>query len=205
MTDDQKPAGDIPADQKPADQKSAEPPPADQKPADQKAADQTEPGRKADEPPAQSKAPEKYALTLPESGRLDATDLAYIEDVARKAGWTNEEAQAAIAEQDAAIQAQSDRFLAETTQDKDYGGDKLAASQQLAKAAIDRLRPIGHPRREAFLKFLNRGGAGNHIEVVSALADLGKLMAEDTTVGGNSGSGGEPKTLAQKMYPNQAP
>lgn len=150
---------------------------------------------------AASKAPEKYTLTLPEGGRLDASDLKFLEDVARKANWTNDEAQAAITEHDAVIKAQSDRFLAETKADPTYGGDKLEQSQTLARAVLDRIRPVGHPRRESFIQFLNRGGAGNHLEVVSFFSDLGKLMAEDTSVGGRSGGAGQ-TDHASVLYPS---
>jgi hypothetical protein len=144
------------------------------------------------------KIPETYELTLPDGGRLDESDLKYVAEIAKKAGWTNEEAQAALAEQDAAIKAQSERFLAETKSDQEYGGAKLVESQKLARAVIDRIRPPGHARRESFIKFVNRGGAGNHIEVVAFLADLGKMMAEDTSTGG--GGGGGEKDAASVLY-----
>lgn len=167
--------------------------------ADTKAANDAETKRKADEAAAASKAPEKYALTLPEGGRVDASDLKAIEETARKAGWSNEDAQAAVVEFDTLMSAQSERFLTETKADATYGGDKLEQTQQLARAVIDRIRPAGHPRRESFQRFMNRGGAGNHLEVVSFLADLGKLMAEDTSVGGSGGGGGN-RDAASVLY-----
>lgn len=159
--------------------------------------DGTETGGKAGDKP---KAPEKYALTIPDGGRLDEADLKYVEDAARAADMTNEQAQAWITEQDSAIKAQSDRFLAETKADKDLGGDKLEATTKLARAGIDRLFPKGDAHREGFLKFLNRGGAGNNIHVVRALARIGKLTAEDTATGGQSGGGGGNTDPASKLY-----
>jgi hypothetical protein len=143
--------------------------------------------------------PAKYELTLPEGGQLEESDLAYVAEVAKAAGWTNEEAQAAVNEQAAAIKAQSDRWLSETKSDKTYGGDKLEVSQRLARAVISKIRPEGHPRRDAFLRFINRGGAGNHVEVVAFLADLGKLMAEDGAVGGSGGGPGD-RTAEDVLY-----
>lgn len=159
--------------------------------ADAAAATAAETARKAETPV--SKAPEKYALVIPAGGRVDARDLASIEKNARAAGWSNEEAQAAVAEFDGLIKAQSEQFLTDTKADPTYGGEHLAQTQQLARAVIDRIRPDGHPRRESFMAFLNRGGAGNHIEVASFFADLGKLMGEDSPIGGRSGgaSGGQ--------------
>ena len=208
MAEEQKPAGQAdpkPAEQaaeKPAEQKPAAQVPAEQKPAgqgEQKPGEQkpSEPERKAGEQP---KAPEKYELKLPDGGRLDASDLKTIEEIARTAGWSNEDAQTAITEHDALLAKQSDRFLAETKADRDYGGDKLVETQKLARTVIDRLRPDGHPRRESFLRFMNRGGAGNHLEVVSFLADLGKLMAEDGNVAGSGGTSSGNRDAADVLY-----
>jgi hypothetical protein len=197
---DTKPAGEEkPGEQKPAEQKPAEQKPAgpsEEKPAAQKPSETA--GKEGTAKP-ESKAPAKYELQLPDGGRVDASDLKAIEETARTAGWSNEEAQAAVAEFDALVSAQSARFLAETKADETYGGDKLEHTQQLARAVIDRIRPTGHPRRDAFHRFMNRGGAGNHLEVVSFLADLGKLMAEDGVVGG-SGGGGAKRDAAEILY-----
>lgn len=145
------------------------------------------------------KAPAKYELTIPDGGRLDESDLKYVEDAARNADMTNEEAQAWIVEQDNAVAEQAARFLAETKADKEIGGDKLEATTQLARAGIDRLFPKGDAHRDGFMKFLNRGGAGNNIHVVRALARIGKLTAEDTATGGRGGGGGE-GDAASKLY-----
>jgi len=161
-----------------------------------------EPPRTADEPPAQSKAPDKYTLVVPDAAAafVEPADLAHLESVARTSNWSNEDAQAALEEYAATIAAQSVRFAAELKADKDYGGDKLAESQQLAKRAIDRVRPDGHARRDAFMRFLNRGGAGNNLEVVSFLADLGKLMSEDTPAPMRSTGSDTGKDAASKLY-----
>lgn len=188
------------ADKAAADTAAAAKVAADKKAADEKAAAdlKAETERKAGEKP---KAPEKYDLKTPDGGRLDAADLALVETEARKYGLTNEQAQALVDDHDTRLAAQATAFEAAAKADKDYGGDKLAESQALAKAAIDRLRPAGHPRRDAFLRFLNKGGAGNHVEVIAILADLGKLMREDTGLGGRKVGGGAESPL-DKMYPS---
>lgn len=145
------------------------------------------------------KAPAKYELTIPDGGRLDESDLKYVEDAARKADLTNEEAQAWIIEQDNAVAEQAARFLSETKADKELGGDKLEATTKLARAGIDRLFPKGDVHRDGFLKLLNRGGMGNNIHVVRALARIGKLTAEDEATGGKGGGGGE-SDAASKLY-----
>jgi hypothetical protein len=151
------------------------------------------------------KAPDKYTLTVPEGGRLEAGDLAEIEALARANDLTQEEAAAYLADVDARVKATSDKWAAETKADPDLGGDKLAATQVLTKAAIDKLFPVGDPHRDGFIAFLGRGGAGNNINVVRALARIGQWGAEDKPVGGNSGGGGEKREdvpLANRMYPN---
>lgn len=154
-------------------------------------------GPKADEP----KAPEKYALTLPDDGLLDGEDLAYLEKVAREAGMTQEEAEAALDMQHDAVLEQSNRWRQQLESDPDYGGDNLTETQKLANLVIERVRPRGHARREAFLRFLHRGGGGNHIEVASFLADLGRMMAEDGGGGGSlSGPARQEKPAEERMY-----
>lgn len=178
---------DVPAKPAPATNKPAEQIPAEQKPAEpaKPATPPADSGSKADV--TTSKAPEKYELQVHEGSRVDPEDVAQVEQMAKTAGWSNDEAQAALDELHTQLDAQATRWLTQTTADRDYGGEHLEQSQRLAKSAIDRLRPTGHPRRESFLRFLNKGGAGNHLEVVAFLADLGKAMGEDSPAVGASG------------------
>lgn len=152
---------------------------------------------------AAKKAPEKYTLTLPEKGHILEEDLGTIEEVARKNNWTNDEAQAALEEHNAQLAAQSEKWMAETKVDKDLGGAKLEQTQLQTKAAIDFLFPKGDPYREGFINFLNRGGAGNNINVVRALVRIGKHQAEDGNVSGSgsgSGGGGQQKSAEDVLY-----
>lgn len=156
-------------------------------------------GGKAGEGDTKPKAPAAYSLTLPEGGRVKAGDRTQIETLARANDWTNDEAQAALDDFDAQLKTRNDELLTATKADKDYGGDKLAESQRLAKLVIDRVRPEGHARRAAFIDMLNATGYGNHIEVVSFFADLGKQMGEDRGSGQAGGAHGD-KTPADTLY-----
>lgn len=151
---------------------------------------------------AKSKVPEKYDFKVADEAKavVDPADLAYLEQVARASGWSNADAQAALDEHVQTVAAQSARFLTDAKADKDYGGDKFDETTKLAKQAIDRIRPKDHPRREAFDRFLNRGGAGNHIEALSFLADLGRLMGEDGAVRGAGGGGPAKKSTADVLF-----
>lgn len=180
------PAGTPPAGTPPADPPAA--PPASSVAAG---------GPPAGAPPA-PKVPDKYTLTVPDAVRpmVDPEELASFEQMARAGGLTNDEAQAALDEQLALVQAKSARFLEKTKADPVYGGDKLTETQKLSQRVIDKIRPAGHARRDAFLAVLNSGGYGNHIEVVSFLADLGRLMGEDSPGLGASAPGGQTDAAA---------
>lgn len=164
------------------------------------------PGEKPAETPAPAgapsetpKPPEKYTLTIPpDQPHLSASNLAEIEAIAKASGWSNEDAQNAINEYVTRYTLQASRFLEETKADPEYGGDKLAESQRLANSIVNRVRPAGHARRDGFLRVLHSGGNGNNIEVLSFLADLGRLMGEDSPSFGRSRSAAP--NDASKLY-----
>jgi hypothetical protein len=120
--------------------------------------------------------------------------------MARKAGWSNDDAQAAVAEHGRLVREANDGFLTQLKADTDYGGEKLVETQRLAKSAIDLLRPEGHPRRAAFLRAVNRVAAGNHPEFVSFLADLGRRAGEDKVGALSGGSHPAKKSTEEKLY-----
>lgn len=158
-------------------------------------------GGKAGDSKETPKVPDKYQLAVPEDAKafVDDTLLKRFEDTARTAGMTNDEAQAFLEDQLTFAKSQAAAWETETKADPDYGGDKLEETQRLAKKVIDRVRPDGHARRGSFLSFLGRGGAGNHIEVVAFLADLGRMMGEDQGAGHARGArGGSGTTTADK-------
>jgi len=196
------------ADQAAADKATADKAAADKAVADAAAAAGKQPegaeGTKDGKQPGTGGAPEKYALTLPKDGAVDAIDVAAVEKYAREGNLSNADAQALLDQQNTMLIEQSDAFAAQLTADPTYGGDKLPETQRLAKIAIDAVRPEGHPRRAAFQRILDKSGAGNHIEIASFFADLGKKLAEDKPVSGSTTGGDDRsnKPLANRMYPN---
>lgn len=166
---------------------------------------ETTPGDQAAQKPAgtdgaaqsTSKAPEKYALTVPEGAHVSAVALQTIEALARTNGLSNDEAQKLVTFAASTITAESARFRQEAEADPVYGGAHLEETKKHAAAGLAALRPAGHPRAESFRQFLEASGHGNHIEVVSLLADLGKLMAEDGSAGSSGTSAGsrDPATV----------
>jgi hypothetical protein len=155
-------------------------------------------GSKAGDTP---KVPDKYSLAIPDDAKefVDGDVLKSVETLARESGWSNEDAQNAVNEHATMLKRANESYLAQLKADADYGGEKLAETQRLAKAAIDLVRPEGHARREAFIRAINRVAAGNHPEFVSFLADIGKRAAEDQPSQSSGARRGE-KTVEETLY-----
>lgn len=153
---------------------------------------------------AQPKAPEKYQLQVPDGAKahVDEGFLSRVEKTAREGDLSNDEAQAFLEDTIAHVTIQANSWADETRAHPTYGGDKLPETQRLAKAAIDRVFPAGHAMRASFDSFLSRGGAGNNINVVAFLAEVGRLMGEDKPAHGRtSGSvGTSPQDKAAVLY-----
>lgn len=137
-------------------------------------------------PPTQPAAPEgppqKYDLRVPveHAALLDQAMLTRFEKIARKRGWTNEDAQGALEQYVVDSHEERQEFRQALEADPVYGGQKLAETERLANLTINHIRPDGHARRSAFLSLLNRGGFIHHPEVASFLADIGTLIGEDS-------------------------
>lgn len=157
-------------------------------------------GKEGDTGKGEKKAPAKYELKVPKDSTLDADDVATIETLARENDWDNDTAQAILENHNDTLVAQSAKFLETTTADKEYGGEKLPATQARAKAVIDLVRPASHPRAKAFRALLDKSGYGNNIEVISFLADLGKMTEEDGVTVGAGGGGSKTKTVEETLY-----
>lgn len=167
---------------------------------EKKAAEEAERKRQTETGP---KAPEKYELKLPDGSTATAEDVKAFEGWARSLNLTNEQAQAAIEQQHALVEQRLTEFKEETAADADYGGEKLAETQRLANLVLDKVRPKGHARRDALLGILTDSGYINNIEVVSFLADLGRMAGEDTGGGGRGGATKEVRAEDQ-LFPTTA-
>lgn len=157
-------------------------------------------GQQQQQEPPKPQAPEKYALTLPDNARLDADDLKNFEKIARENNWTNEQAQEYLTGEHTALETRAQRFFDEAKADKDYGGDKLAESQRRANLILDKVRPKGTPRGDAFRALLKKTGFENNVQVLGFLADLGKMTDEDGGLTVPATSGGEKPDLADRLY-----
>ena len=148
-------------------------------------------------------APEKYeAFAAPEGVVLDAEVVTAFEGVAKEIGLPQASAQKVIdkltpvlkARGDASIAQVKADLLAAATADKEFGGDKLAASVATARVVIDTCFT------PAFGKFLNDTGLGNHPELIRGLLKIAPHIKQDTHVPAGRDPAGNDG--AQKFYPN---
>jgi len=153
-----------------------------------------------------SKAPEKYELAIPDGADqwLDDADLKNFEKSARAKGLTNEQAQAHIDEYADSLATQSAAFREETSKHPKYGGDNLAETQRLATLALDRVRPANTAEGKAIRQLLARTGYGNNVHIVGLLADLGKMMAEDSPAHGTGAGQLKDKSPEAVLYGGSA-
>lgn len=153
--------------------------------------------------------PESYDLKLPENALLDAKALEGVSEFAKELKLSNEQAQKLLERENAAVQsyaqAQTEQrqqditaWEGEITADKEFGGDHLKESLESAKGVLKRFDPDG-----GVLELLDQSGYGSHPKVLRFLARIGKASKEDTIHKGGAPTGG-PKTLAERLYPNQA-
>lgn len=154
---------------------------------------------------AASEAPEKYDLAIPDGAEqwLDDADLKAFEKTARAKGLTNDQAQAHIDEYADSLATQSAAFREETSKHPKYGGDNLAETQRLATLALDRVRPANTAEGKAVRQLLARTGYGNNVHIVGLLADLGKMMAEDSPAHGTGAGQLKDKSPEAVLYPGQ--
>jgi hypothetical protein len=126
--------------------------------------------------------PERYELTLPESGLLEASDLEPLAAMAKAKGLTNEQAQAAVNEYAQSLAAQSQTFRTALDAHPEVGGAQLAAAQTHALRALDRFLPATSAEGQQLRTALNKTGYGTYAPMVLLLARIGKAMGEDTAV-----------------------
>lgn len=112
--------------------------------------------------------------------------------------------QAAVAayrgEQDAAFKTLTQQtWVNELKADPEFGGEKYLVTVEEVKRAADRfLTP-------ADKDILNQTGFGNNPMLVKFFARIGRAMANDKLVTGNSGGAVIPKSDAQVIYPGMNP
>ena len=145
-------------------------------------------------------------LDLPDGMELDTAVVERFGPVINDMGLDQEQAQklattfAELRQADAAdrIEAftqQKEGWLKESSDDKEYGGDKFDESAKLAVQAVEK---FGTPELR---KFMDDYGIGNHPELIRFMVKVGKATTEDNPGGGNSNSDVVVKDRASILYP----
>jgi hypothetical protein len=167
--------------------------------ADTKTGEQPKP--EGEKPVDAPKPPEHYELKLPEGGStfVDDADLRDIEALAKKEGWSQEDAQAYLEERVGLASATSAKFLSETKAHPEIGGENLVAAQQRATAVMDFLVPANTPEGEALRRGLVKTGGENWMPLILLLSRAGKAMAEDVPAFG-AGTAKTQKTAEEVLY-----
>ena len=156
-----------------------------------------------------NKAPEKYDLKLPEKSLLTQASLDKISAIAKERGLSNEQAQAFVERESAAIaedrQTQKAEFVKlnngwfeELKSDKVFGGEKLAEADEKVSRFID---TFGTPE---FKKELMDSGMGRHPGFFRMLRSAAEAMGEDKFIAPGAQAVQKEGSRADKFYPTTA-
>jgi hypothetical protein len=150
--------------------------------------------------------PKEYKLQLPEGTTLTSKDVDAVVSFAKEKKLSVEAAQLILNTRHetlkghgeslkATIEQRTKEWQKATNEDKEFGGDKLAASTKVANAVLDEFGD------DEFRKVLTETGYHAHPAVRRFLAKVGIAMAEDKP-GGGAGGGGEKKDAVAVLYDN---
>lgn len=188
-------AGAAPAD---AGGKTGQP---GEKTDDQKAADEAA-AKAAEEAAKAAGAPEKYeAFAAPEGTALDAAVMTEFETAARELNLPQDAAQKLIdkmapvmaKQQTTQLEQLRTDWAAQSTSDKEFGGDKLPENLGFARKALD---TFATPELKTIL---NDTGLGNHPELVRFMVRAGKAISEDRIVTGGAPASAN-RSAAEVLY-----
>nr|DAM13932.1 MAG TPA: putative protease [Caudoviricetes sp.] len=187
------------------DTEPVEPTPEVEKPAENTEPTGTLAGSAGEQKEETPTAPEAYDFTqsLPEGMELDQQAANEFSDIARGMNLTNDQANQlakygmsyaqnmakAIAQQ----QIEEQQAWADET--KKALGAKYNEEISYVGTALNKLEPLVPGLRQA----LNIGGIGNRIEIVKALAQVGRMVSEDSGHAATDTSAGEAHST---RYPN---
>lgn len=187
------------------DTEPVEPTPEVEKPAENTEPTGTLAGSAGEQKEETQTAPEAYDFTqsLPEGMELDQQAANEFSDIARGMNLTNEQANQLakygmsyaqnMAQTLAQQQIEEQQAWAEET--KKALGAKYNEEISYVGTALNKLEPLVPGLRQA----LNIGGIGNRVEIVKALAAVGRMVAEDSGHAATDTSAGASHS---SRYPN---
>jgi hypothetical protein len=162
----------------------------------------TDEQKAAEEAAAKTGAPEKYEpFTAPEGAALDAGVITAFEEAARELDLPQDKAQQLIDKMAPAMAARQAEqmeqlrtdWAAQSTSDKEFGGDKLQENLGYARKALD---TFATPELKTIL---DQTGMGNHPELVRFMVRAGKAISEDKIVTGGAPATAN-RTAAEVLY-----
>jgi len=166
-------------------------------------------GAQSGQPAAAAAGADPFAgLKAPEG--FDAAALPKLVEVAKAYGLNAENAQKLLndtharqvqakADMDASLAKQKAEWHDAIKADKEYGGEKFAASLQRAQKVVGDVDAKIAP---GIKQLLNDSGYGEHPAVVRLFNYLGQANREDTfAAGGDNAVGEKPPTLVNLLYP----
>lgn len=151
-------------------------------------------------------APEQYeAFAMPEGVDLDSQVVDGFTEVAKELNLPQDAAQKVIdkvapimaARQAAQMEAVRNEWHAQSSADKEFGGDKLQESTALAAKAMAQ---FSTPELKGML---NETGLGNHPEIVRLMVRVGQALSEDRIVTGGQKPSGI-RSMADALYPSDS-
>lgn len=163
------------------------------------AAKEGEENKKAEGPP------EAYTFELPDGVELNADISAEFTTIAKELEMPQEKAQAVVdlgvklaqgwaTAQAEAIEAVQAEWRATAEADPEIGGDKLAESLAASKRVLDKFG------NEAFRQVLEDTKLGDHAEVIRFMANVAKVISEDSMVTPSGTAAAAPKSHAERIF-----
>lgn len=186
--------------------------PGEQKPADAAGEDGAakENGDEDDKGEPEDKVPEdgKYSYDLPEGVEVDEKVAGEVSAIFKEAGLTQKQAGAVAAKYVALVQQHADQqaeligktfdgWVEKAKADEEIGGDKWDASVASANSVLSR---FGTPELDTVLA---TSGVGNHPELIRIFDRIGKAIADDKFVAGQSAVQDRP--VEERMYAKTTP
>jgi hypothetical protein len=158
-------------------------------------------GSKAGDADAKPKAPDKYELKRPDDALFSDEYIARHEERGKKLGFSNEQLQGILDDEQSALDAIGEQFTKEAKADREIGGAKYEDTLGLAHKGLEAFLK-GSPREEAdaIMSLLETSRYGNHKALIRAFARLGKQVREDKPDAGGKGGGREEKSTAEVLY-----
>lgn len=184
---------------------------ASSQPATQSATAAIEAATSAASAPAEQKAapaaPAEYGeFKLPAGTTKETPLIAELIAEAKNLGLSQEAAQRLIDREQkrteqivTAAKDASIKWAAESAADKEFGGDKFTENLSFVSKALSEFST------PALGEMLKSTGLINHPEVIRAFYKIGKAMSEDRIVVGDGAQKAQPKSIAQRIYPDMNP